>query len=117
MGDSVSEVQRDAYPIPHRRKLDSDLLRLIASLAGQDWTLREIAAEARVCHETVRAVLRGRAPHRASTGGKPAPPFQGAGEATRAQRSLYRRGPGSAGGAGGRGGSIWCCPHARPQPD
>ncbi|MDP8909286.1 MAG: LacI family DNA-binding transcriptional regulator [Chloroflexota bacterium] len=44
--------------MPPRVKLDGDKNRLIAYLAGQDCTLREIAAEAGVSHETVRRVIR-----------------------------------------------------------
>lgn len=40
------------------RRLDADRLRVVEGLRAQGRTLREIAAEVGVSHETVRAVLR-----------------------------------------------------------
>ncbi len=54
----VGASKRDATCTLRRRKLDPDCLSLIQVLARQGWTLREIAAEVGVSHETVRAVCR-----------------------------------------------------------
>jgi AcrR family transcriptional regulator len=43
---------------PRGRRLDAEGLRLIAFLAEQGRTLRDIAAEVGVSYETVRAVFR-----------------------------------------------------------
>ncbi|MDP9357700.1 MAG: hypothetical protein M3R02_20910, partial [Chloroflexota bacterium] len=56
----VGPSTRDAPIAPRRRTLDPDGLHLIASLSAQGRTLREIAAEVGVSHETVRALLRER---------------------------------------------------------
>ena len=44
--------------MPRRRKLDAKRLDLIARLKTQGQSLREIASEVGVSHETVRAVVR-----------------------------------------------------------
>jgi DNA-binding NarL/FixJ family response regulator len=59
----VGASKRDATCTPRRHKLDPAYLLLIASLKSQGRTLREIAAEVGVSHETVRTVLRAHSRH------------------------------------------------------
>lgn len=54
----VGRSQRDASRDPRPRKLDADHLHVIEYLASQGLTLRQIAAEIGVSHETVRVALR-----------------------------------------------------------
>ncbi len=56
----VGTSQRYACCTPRRRKLDHTRMGLVTFLAGQGRSLREIAADVGVSHETVRAVLRSR---------------------------------------------------------
>lgn len=54
----VGTSRRDSYRTPRRRKLSAGLLAAIRDLAPNR-SLRELAAEFDVSHETVRAVVRG----------------------------------------------------------
>jgi DNA-binding CsgD family transcriptional regulator len=53
----VGVSQREASLALRPRKLDADRRVHVAALAAQGRTLREIAAEVGVSHETVRAAL------------------------------------------------------------
>jgi transposase len=54
----VGETRRDADHEPRSRKIDAERLRAIAFLRTQGRTLREIAAQVGLSHETVRTTLR-----------------------------------------------------------
>ena len=54
----MGKSRRDADRLPRPRKLDAERLHLINYLRAQGRTLREIAAEVGVSHETVRTMLR-----------------------------------------------------------
>jgi hypothetical protein len=54
----VGTSQRETCHEPRPRRLDDEGRRLARHLAEQGRTLREIAAEVGVSHETVRIILR-----------------------------------------------------------
>ena len=55
----VGRSKRDSYHLPRPRKLSVEQEAAIHAAAG-NWSLRELAADYGVSHETVRAVSRGR---------------------------------------------------------
>jgi DNA-binding NarL/FixJ family response regulator len=55
---TVGTSQRDAYQHSRQRFLGDDNRRLTFRLAEQGRSLREIAAEVGVSHETIRAMIR-----------------------------------------------------------
>ncbi|MBA3416089.1 MAG: helix-turn-helix domain-containing protein [Chloroflexia bacterium] len=60
-----SSAGSDRPPATSRRKLDGHRQRTILTMREKGRTLREIAAEVGVSHETVRLVLRAQEHHRA----------------------------------------------------
>ena len=70
-GDPGIQAQEPRHDVPVSGQLDATRLDLIARLNAQGQSLREIASEVGVSHETVRAVLRQR-------GSAPVPDTRGA---------------------------------------